>query len=298
MYEKYKPNTPVEKATLAVVAIETPAAKGSGFFVSSRGHIVTNKHVIRPAESTQWKQSEDTLTAQRQELDAARRELSTSKNWLTNMERKIKSYKPSNSNFMDSDERIAEAQYRRNVNAYQPRKKEYERYRKVYKEEKAKYDKANSAYRSMAFTARSATQFKVILKDETVLNATLVELSEAHDLALLKLDGYTTPYLIEADLQSVGQGSKVYAIGNPLGLRDYVTSGIITSIKDDAFVTDTQVLPGNSGGPLIDEAGQLLGINTVVLSAGMLGSEMFGAAISSTVMMDQFSRHITIVEDQ
>lgn len=297
MYEKYQPDTPVEIATLAVVAIETPAMKGSGFFVSSRGHIVTNKHVIRPAESGEWKQTEDTLIAKRQELDAARRELSMSKNWLIDMDRKIRSYRPSSSDFMDADERRAQAAHRSNVNAYQSRKQEYESYRKVYKEEKSRYEKANSAYRSMAFTARSATQFKVILKDETILNAKLVELSQAYDLALLKLDGYTTPYLIEADLESVGQGSKVYAIGNPLGLRDYVTSGIITSVKDEAYITDTQVLPGNSGGPLIDEAGQLLGINTAVLRAGNLGSEMFGAAISSTVMMDQFSRHMSIVEE-
>ena len=137
-----------------------------------------------------------------------------------------------------------------------------------------------------------------ILKNESILQATLVEVSAEHDLALLKIDGYKTPFIPPADLQMVGQGSKVYAIGNPLGLRDYVTSGIITSVKESFFITDTQLLPGNSGGPLINEEGQLVGVNTAVLHAGALGSELFGAAISCETVLDEFVAELKNIDQE
>ena len=116
----------------------------------------------------------------------------------------------------------------------------------------------------------------------------LVEVSDEHDLALLRVEGYKTPFIQPADLAHVGQGTKVYAIGNPLGLRDYMTSGIITSVKNDAFITDTQILPGNSGGPLINDRGKYVGVNTVVLRGETIGSELFGAAISNSTVERAF----------
>jgi serine protease Do len=295
---EYSPRTPVENATLAVVSIETPIGKGSGFFISSNGHIVTNKHVVRPAEAGGMNEATGNLGKQRKELDAARSALSREKNWIDRAERSLKILKADIPDYFGSEKKRAEASYRDKFNSYQARKLNYERNRKLYKQLKADFDKVASTHYRQTYTARSETRFKVILKNESVVQATLVEISEEHDLALLKLDGYRTPFIPEADLQLVGQGSKVYAIGNPLGLRDYVTSGIITSVKENIFITDTQILPGNSGGPLINEEGQLVGVNTAVLYAGSLGSELFGAAISCETVMDEFVAELKNIDQE
>ncbi|MCG6861273.1 MAG: serine protease [Chromatiaceae bacterium] len=107
----------------------------------------------------------------------------------------------------------------------------------------------------------SETRFEIILKDGTELVADLLEVSDDQDLALLKLDGYRTPFLNMDPSQQLSQGVRVFAIGNPLGMQDAVTSGVVTQITPEYLLTDTQILPGSSGGPLILESGEVIGIN-------------------------------------
>ena len=61
LYEKFRPKTPTEEATLSVVSIETPMVSASGFFVSEDGYIITNKHVVKPSESPQWQEMLDSV---------------------------------------------------------------------------------------------------------------------------------------------------------------------------------------------------------------------------------------------
>ena len=135
-----------------------------------------------------------------------------------------------------------------------------------------------------------ARQFKVILKDDTVLNAELVRISDKYDLALLKVDGHTMPHIQLASNNNVRQGHEVFAIGSPLGHTDYVTSGIITSLKRNQIVIDAQILPGNSGGPLLNVDGLAIGVNTwKLLSTKSIGSEGFGVAIPVQRVLTEFS---------
>jgi S1-C subfamily serine protease len=103
--------------------------------------------------------------------------------------------------------------------------------------------------------------FDIIVKDGTKLAANLVKVSDSLDLALLKLEGHRTPSLRLDPSQSFSQGTRVFAIGNSLGMQDTVTSGVVTQITPDYLLTDAQILPGNSGGPLIRESGEVIGIN-------------------------------------
>ena len=124
------------------------------------------------------------------------------------------------------------------------------------------------------------TSFTIVLKDGEQLNARLVSTSEVHDLALLKLDGYRTPVLLVAAGGRLGQGDAVYAIGNPLGVSDSVTSGRVTRLGSDQIVTDVQLLPGNSGGPLVNEAGEVVAVNFAKLTqGGNANYQGFGMAI-------------------
>jgi serine protease Do len=111
------------------------------------------------------------------------------------------------------------------------------------------------------------------------------------DLALLKIEATHLPSLTLRDNVPLRQGELVFAVGSPEGLRDSVTMGVVSSVarqteNNDAMFyvqTDAPLNPGNSGGPLVDMDGNLVGINTFMLSEGG-GNEGLGFAIPLTVV--------------
>jgi S1-C subfamily serine protease len=135
-----------------------------------------------------------------------------------------------------------------------------------------------------------ARDFRIVLKDRTKLRARLVSLSEQQDLALLKLDGYTTPAIEASPGTRLSQGQPVYAVGSPLGMADAMTSGVVTRVDADHILTDTQLLPGNSGGPLIDAAGMVLGVNVAkrVQGGESAYTQGFGMAIPIALALRAF----------
>jgi S1-C subfamily serine protease len=125
-----------------------------------------------------------------------------------------------------------------------------------------------------------ASRAHVILYDQTSYDATVVGYSANHDLAVLKINVplgvklVPIPIGTSHDLQ-VGQSA--FAIGNPFGLDQTLTTGIISALKrtitgesgrpiEDVIQTDAAINPGNSGGPLLDSAGRLIGVNTAIYS--------------------------------
>jgi serine protease Do len=123
------------------------------------------------------------------------------------------------------------------------------------------------------------------------MEARIVGSDAAIDLALLKVEAVGLPALPLGDYNKVRQGEVVFAFGSPEGLPDSVTMGIVSAVarQPDAdsptvFVqTDAPVNPGNSGGPLINVDGEVVGINTYILSVGG-GNEGLGFAIPSAVV--------------
>ena len=121
-----------------------------------------------------------------------------------------------------------------------------------------------------------AKKIKVSLHDKRTLPVDIVGFNKQADLAVLKIitaNGEKFPALRFADSDGVRVGEKVFAVGNPLGLSDTVTQGII-SAKERRFSdnsaellqTDTVINPGNSGGPLINVRGDIVGINAAIYS--------------------------------
>ncbi len=111
---------------------------------------------------------------------------------------------------------------------------------------------------------------KLRLSDNSMLDASILATSPEYDLAVLRLmqPGPEHPFLPLGTVQEVRQGQEVLAIGTPLGVfQNTVTRGIVSSLRqvDKVVVlqTDTALNPGNSGGPLIDHAGRVIGINTL-----------------------------------
>ena len=286
--KKYQPNAPIESTTLAVMKVETPAGTGSGFFVSSSGYIITNKHVVRPGKqalakvNSQLEVAEKSIKRQRSSLSRQRDDLKRMKNSLDKRVADLSYYPDSE----QPKQKKANAKYRKQ---YQDEKKRVEKYKRVLAANVRKYNDEKSSINRRVANAAIANSFTVILKDETRLKARLVKLSPKRDLALLKLDGYNTPKITIDDAVAPRQGTAVFAVGSPLGHNDYVTSGVLTRIKPDEIITDAQILPGNSGGPLVDTNGILLGVNTAkLLSTQSIGSEGFGIAIPATIVKKEF----------
>jgi len=139
-----------------------------------------------------------------------------------------------------------------------------------------------------------ADSFRVVLSDRREYPAELVLNDERTDLAVLKIDtdGDRLPVLSYADTREAQVGDLVMAIGNPFGVGQTVTSGIISAtartdvgISDYSFFiqTDAAVNPGNSGGALVNMKGQLVGVNTAIFSRGG-GSNGIGFAIPSEMV--------------
>jgi serine protease Do len=135
-----------------------------------------------------------------------------------------------------------------------------------------------------------ADKITVLLHDDTELQATLVGRDEKTDLALLKVDaGHPLPSTNWGNSDELRIGDWVMAIGNPFGLGGTVTAGIVSArgrqiggAYDDYIQTDASINRGNSGGPLFDMNGQVIGINTAIFSQTG-GSVGIGFAIPSSL---------------
>jgi serine protease Do len=123
------------------------------------------------------------------------------------------------------------------------------------------------------------------------LRAEVVGLDMETDIALLKVSEKELPTLKLADSDNVEHGQIVFAFGSPLGLDNSVSMGVVSSTArqfktDDPMVylqTDASINPGNSGGPVVDAAGDVVGISTLILSQSG-GSEGLGFAVPSNVV--------------
>jgi serine protease Do len=120
----------------------------------------------------------------------------------------------------------------------------------------------------------------------TVVPARIVGITTEIDLALLKVDGVKLPALPLATYSQVHQGETVFAFGSPGGLRNTLTHGLISAVArqtdpDSPLIyiqTDAPINPGNSGGPLVNTRGEVVGVNTFILSQSG-GNEGLGFAI-------------------
>lgn len=147
-----------------------------------------------------------------------------------------------------------------------------------------------------------ATKVHVVLADRREFDATVVGKDADGDIALIKVDATGLPAVTIGDSSKVEVGEIALAIGNPFGLGQTVTMGIVSALgrtglgieRDENFIqTDAAVNPGNSGGALVNTRGELIGINTAILSESG-GNQGIGFAIPSNAarsLMNQIKEH-------
>ena len=112
-----------------------------------------------------------------------------------------------------------------------------------------------------------ASKIEVTLNNNKTFEATLIGTDPATDVALIKIDAQGLPIIPFGDSDQLRLGEWVLAIGSPYDLRSTITAGIVGEFKIESFIqTDAAVNPGNSGGALVDKAGNLVGVNTAIIS--------------------------------
>ena len=146
-----------------------------------------------------------------------------------------------------------------------------------------------------------ATAIQVKLADGRELAAKVVGRDPKTDLSLLKVEATALPVIPVGDSNALQVGEPVMAIGNPFGLEQTVTTGIVSATGrvigsgpyDNFIQTDASINPGNSGGPLINARGEVIGINTAIVSQGG-GSVGIGFAVPSSLaksVITQLAEH-------
>ena len=150
----------------------------------------------------------------------------------------------------------------------------------------------------------NAQRIEVTLSDKHKYKADRIGVDANHDLALIRINA---PNLVPAtlsDSNGLTVGQRVYAIGNPFGLSGTMTRGIISAIRsirgpqnnpiEDAIQTDAAVNPGNSGGPLLNSRGEVIGITTLIANNGADQSSGIGFAIpinTAKAVLDDFAKY-------
>jgi serine protease Do len=151
-----------------------------------------------------------------------------------------------------------------------------------------------------------ADEIVVELADGRSFEAKLLGTDPQSDVAVLKIEGENLPVVKMGDSEDLKVGAWILAIGNPFGLRHTVTSGIVSAIGrgnlqlldyEDFIQTDAAINPGNSGGAMVNMRGELIGINTAILSRSG-GSQGVGFAVPINMVrniMEQVIEHGKVV---
>jgi serine protease Do len=153
---------------------------------------------------------------------------------------------------------------------------------------------------------KGADDIKVVLYDKREFKGTIVGVDPKTDLAVVKIDAKDLPVITVGSSSTLKTGDMVLAIGNPFGLNQTITMGIVSAVGrshigladfEDFIQTDAAINPGNSGGALVNTNGELIGINTAIFSTsgGYIG---IGFAIPSdmaTGIMDSIIKNGKVI---
>ena len=287
LHAAFPPGNEIVRASLAAVSISSPIGTGSGFFISANGHIITNRHVLMGDERQQeavaerFETVDSHITQADQQVEMEENRLASAREDLDQMKRYLEGLPRGSARRNE-----LESRYQRDLDYVRAWEDRHQRAKEQYLQHKDKYASEKSEYRSKIATAGISRSFKITLKDGTELDAFLVRTSTSHDLALLKVSGCQTPYLRPAASGGLSQGIDVYAIGNPMNLKDSMSKGIISGFRDGFLQTDARIYPGNSGGPLVAADGRVVGVNT--MKELTRGFEGLGFAIPIQAVLSEF----------
>lgn len=252
------PKNILEESQLATVFIGTSWGVGSGFFIDEECRIITNKHVVHFSNEqiSELKHQIARLTE------------------IIGRERK----------YIEGFNDFARHKGVRNLNEWMLEEMAMVRQSLAVHEEQLQ--QLTALYEDVRYGPEFMS-LKVYLLDGSEYSMDNISLSETYDLALLEMGREGCPRLAP-NFGALATGQRVYTIGNPAGLSHTVTSGIVSGYREYGDIryiqTDAPINSGNSGGPLIDEQGRVIGVNTMVLK----DTEGIGFAIPIELAIKEF----------
>jgi len=267
---------------LAVVSVRTPVAEGAGFFCSQDGYILTTRHLVRPVGSDAWQQGQAAIDQAQGGLDELEGQAREWRSRLARIDAQLGRLQAS------GDERAARAAHLpAEADAESVREKRAQVAQRVQELERLVRERRRQTRSDrVAFDVKSASatlaaSVEIRLADQTPLRARVVAVSQAEDLALLKLDGYRTPALRCGAEVSLTPGQAVFALGHPDDSSVGVAPGMVLSASAEELVTSAQLVPGYSGGPMLDGSGRVVGVSALkrVAADEQVYAEGLGIAI-------------------
>jgi len=236
-------------------------------------------------QSQQISEMEEKLKSWKQQLDQELERLKRSKKQLRRRKQEIEAYAQSASSQSDqlSNARTTLQENEKTLKNWQ---RQYRRQISEYEKQQQEFKGKTGEYRTRMNKLSSQHEFAVTLADGTVKQAALYKISERLDLALLKLNGFTTPFLQPRTGPLLSVGTPIYAIGSPLGFKGSVTSGVVSNNRGEYIQTNAEIYPGNSGGPLVTVEGKVIGVNTMKMITDKF--EGLGFAIPVQRVLDEF----------
>ena len=155
----------------------------------------------------------------------------------------------------------------------------------------------------VATGAGENAKITISFQDQSEEPATIVGTNASYDLAVLRVARGNLPVAVLGNSDDVVVGDTTIAIGSPLGLSGTVTSGIVSALNrpvtaggqgDESFInaiqTDAAINPGNSGGPLVNAAGQVIGINSAIATLGSSSSSSGSIGLGFSIPINQAKR--------
>lgn len=272
---------------LAVVAVRTPLAEGAGFFCSPDGYILTTRHVVRPVGSDVWQQGQAAVDGAQTGLDELEGQLREWRSRLRRIDAQVL--------HVDQGDAAAGAQGDGgDTEGYQTKRAQVARrvaeLDRLVRDTRRRTRSDRMALDIKGASATLASSVEVRLADQTKLRARVVAVSQVHDLALLKTDGYRTPSLPSSPEVLLTPGQAVFALGYPEDAPAGAAPGYVIKVAPAEVVTSVQLVPGYSGGPLLDASARVVGISAVkrVGADEAVYSEGQGVAIPIAVALREF----------
>lgn len=140
-----------------------------------------------------------------------------------------------------------------------------------------------------------AADIQVTLADKREFKAKVIGADPKSDLAVLKIDAQNLPCITVGNSSKVQVGDYALAVGNPFGVGETVTMGIVSATGrsnlgieeyEDFIQTDAPINPGNSGGALVNDRGELIGVNTAIIAHGSSGNQGIGFAVPANMALN------------
>jgi hypothetical protein len=281
---------------LAVVLIRTALSEGAGFFCTPDGYILTTRHVVRPVGSDVWRQGQarvDQAKAGLEELEGKLREwrsrlarMSASQPDVgeEDRSRRVQATGGEEANDADTLDPGASVQDEGEVRRAKVAQQVAELERLV-RDARRRAQSERFAHDIKGASTTLATSVEVVLADQTRMRARVVAVSQGKDLALLKLDGHRTPFLTLGPEVRLATGQSVFAYGYPDDDAQGATSGLVIGVGPQELVTSVQLIPGHSGGPLLEASGLVVGVNAVKRVGGDQGVHAQGQGIAIPIAL-------------